>query len=285
MMDIASVSPHIRIAHHYRFRWERNADESARIGYCYAFHLISGGRGTVTYRDRTHPVRKGDLVFIPPREKHAISTDADHLLSASNIYFELWAVAPLPTDQHLVWKASNFNEALATPVHSCREVERLPVVLPLQRNAELSQLFSAAVAHSRKDGTYAKPVANSLLKAFFLDLLQSAPTRCRTDHRIQAMLDRIHKESFAYSDYEAWANESGLHKTRFHELFKQSTGLSPKAYWTKTMMAQAEAALCESHRSISDIAEDLGYSSIHHFTRLFTATHGMSPTAYRHRRS
>ena len=46
-------------------------------------------------------------------------------------------------------------------------------------------------------------------------------------------------------------------------------------------MKQAAAALKESNRTITDIAIDLGYTSIHHFTKQFTSFYGANPSVYR----
>ncbi|MFD0616019.1 helix-turn-helix transcriptional regulator [Paenibacillus sp. GCM10027629] len=68
---------------------------------------------------------------------------------------------------------------------------------------------------------------------------------------------------------------------QFHDLFRKMTGLPPKAYVNRIKMQRAAAALLESNRSVTHIAETLGYSTIHHFTRHFTAYYGISPTQYR----
>jgi AraC-like DNA-binding protein len=104
------------------------------------------------------------------------------------------------------------------------------------------------------------------------------------DYRIKPILDRINREANMGSDYTGWLKESGLGKTQFHELFKQATGLSPKSYWTNAIMKQASVILWESTRSITNIAEDLGYSSIHHFTKQFSAFYGVSPSEFRKRK-
>nr|WP_275900566.1 helix-turn-helix transcriptional regulator [Paenibacillus periandrae] len=80
-----------------------------------------------------------------------------------------------------------------------------------------------------------------------------------------------------------WQIQSGLQKTHFYNLFKQMTGLSPKAYLLKIKMRRAAATLLESNRSITDISMYLGYASIHYFTKQFTAYFGVSPTQFRNR--
>lgn len=284
MSNLSSLSPYIRVGHHYRFPWEGNSSESERIGYCYAFHFIDGGKGTISCQGRTFPVKRGDLVYFPPMTTHSFFTDPDQLLSSFNIYCELWADSPVSTDLHLIRNPSDFNSEWVTPIIPCDELDRLPVVMPLQHHVEFMDLFSYAVIHYRKGEKYSREIANSLLKAFLLEILQTNHSNFRMDYRMKPILDRIDREPALYSNYEAWLEECGLQKTHFNELFKQSTGLSPKAYWKKAIMRQAEAALCESNQSISTIAEDLGYSSIHHFTRQFTKFHGVSPTEYRRRR-
>jgi len=96
------------------------------------------------------------------------------------------------------------------------------------------------------------------------------------------IIDLINQEANAVRDYETWLALSGLRKTQFHDLFKKATGLSPKAFWTRAIMKQAAAALRESNRSITELADDLGYSSIHRFTKQFTAYYGVSPSVFRH---
>ena len=59
------------------------------------------------------------------------------------------------------------------------------------------------------------------------------------------------------------------------------TGMPPYAYWTKRQMERAAASLLESDKSVTDIADWLGYTSIHHFSKQFAAYYGVSPSAYR----
>lgn len=281
MRTVAAIRPYVRVAHHYRFPSEINV-KASRIGYCYAFHLIDGGKGRVKVSGHSYEVKKGDLLYFPPQVPHSFYTDAEHLLSLYNIYCELWSDHPPVTYHHLVWNATSFDPAQSTVVVSGTELDELPYFLPLQHDSALMSLFSRIVTQHRKREPYSDIIAGSLLKAFILEAVQLSKKSQSFDYRIKAVMDQIDNDPF--SPYDSWLAQTGLQKTQFHELFKQASGMSPKAYRTKFIMEHAAAALRESGRSVTEIADDMGYSSIHHFTKQFTAYYGVSPSEFRNRR-
>lgn len=78
------------------------------------------------------------------------------------------------------------------------------------------------------------------------------------------------------------ANELNLSYTYFSKLFRQETGKSFSAYVTEMKMKRAgELLLCG--RSISEIADYLGYGTQQNFSRAFTNYWGCSPNSYRER--
>jgi AraC family transcriptional activator of mtrCDE len=283
MHVLAEVNPHIRVAHYYRFPYEKNDSESFRLGYCYAFHLVTGGKGTITIPGSTFTIAKGDLLYFPPKFLHSFHTDLTHRLSTYNIYFDLWVEKPYSTEHHLVWNESEFNPLLLTVIERNTELDNLPNLLHLQHHSAITNLFVRIVDQHQSSAPYSDSIAKSLLKALLLEIVQFNRHTPLIDFRIKTLLDSILEKTYAGSHYETWLEQNTLKKTQFHQLFKQATGLSPKAYWTSVVMKQAAAALSESNRSVTKIAEDFGYSSIHHFSKQFTLYYGISPTEYRKR--
>ena len=70
-------------------------------------------------------------------------------------------------------------------------------------------------------------------------------------------------------------------RTYLHRIFKEATGSSPVDYWIGLKMKEAKKQIREGDKNITQIAESLGFSGIHHFTRMFKRVTGMCPTAYR----
>ena len=71
-----------------------------------------------------------------------------------------------------------------------------------------------------------------------------------------------------------------LGKTQLCKIFRESTGQSPMEYYTRLKIKEAKKLIREKNYSISQIADMLGYSSIHNFSRAFKTSVNLSPTAY-----
>ncbi len=72
-----------------------------------------------------------------------------------------------------------------------------------------------------------------------------------------------------------------LSRTYLCRIFKDGTGKSPIDYWIDVKIKKAKKLIREGNYNITQISDSLGYSSIHHFTRMFKRYTGLSPTAYR----
>lgn len=84
---------------------------------------------------------------------------------------------------------------------------------------------------------------------------------------------------------ERMAKRVNLSPSRFHTLYKSVYGKSPVDDLIQARIQNAQNALMFSSLSISEIAEDLGYSNLTHFMRQFKAITGTTPKKYRESRN
>ncbi len=70
-------------------------------------------------------------------------------------------------------------------------------------------------------------------------------------------------------------------RTYLSRIFKEATGNSPVNFWIEAKMKEAKKLLREGNLNVTQISETLGFTSIHHFTRMFKRITGLSPTAYK----
>lgn len=69
-------------------------------------------------------------------------------------------------------------------------------------------------------------------------------------------------------------------KTQLSILFRNKTGSSVMKYWNRLKIEKAKAYIREDVFNLSEIAELLGYSSLHYFSKHFKKMTGTSPSEY-----
>jgi AraC-like DNA-binding protein len=77
------------------------------------------------------------------------------------------------------------------------------------------------------------------------------------------------------------ANELNVGYSYFRRMFKKYTGISPVQYHIQLRLKKAESMLAIKDKPVKEIAFELGFQSIFHFSQLFKQKTGLSPTAMR----
>lgn len=104
-----------------------------------------------------------------------------------------------------------------------------------------------------------------------------APTDRRIERAIRFMQDNL-GGGFSLEDV---ARESNLSRPHFFWLFKQCTAVSPAMFFNALRMEAAFGQLTTDGVAINAVADRLGFSEPHHFTRFFRQTLGIPPSEYR----
>lgn len=90
------------------------------------------------------------------------------------------------------------------------------------------------------------------------------------------------QENYAESlSREQIADHVGLSDDYLTSCFRKELGLTPMAYLNRYRIQQARQLLKNTHKSITEIALDVGFSSSSYFSRIFRRETGMTPEAYR----
>jgi YesN/AraC family two-component response regulator len=71
-----------------------------------------------------------------------------------------------------------------------------------------------------------------------------------------------------------------MSKTRLKILFKETMGIGMMQYFNLMKIEEAKSIIREQAYNYTEIAERLGYSSIHYFSSRFKKATGMPPTEY-----
>jgi AraC-like DNA-binding protein len=151
-----------------------------------------------------------------------------------------------------------------------------------QKAHVLARAVAGAVTNA--DGVYETLVADFLRAVIATD----APDQRREyQHAIDARIRRATKilrnRAHENPNLEAVATEVGMSRSRFFEQFKRTIGASPQQYLDWARMALATDALINRPAKLHELAHDLGFVELTHFTRFIRQHTGLSPGEFRRR--
>jgi AraC-type DNA-binding domain-containing proteins len=230
--------------------------------------------------ERTYPLQKGTLLFIPPGVTHSFRLSDHQPISAYDLYCDPYV--PIPTHVHLSFNPpSDYRSELQTSVPEGLDLTPLSGTASLSRYPEMIQIFKQIIRLNRTDIEYKSEIVNSLLYSWLLQWANLKATDNMPDFRIQRIIDLMEQYPGINPPYEQWLELCKLRKSQFYSLFKKMTGLSPKECFMRIKMQQAHALLLNNDRTVTSIAEQLGFSTIHYFSKQFSRYYGVSPSQLR----
>ena len=235
----------------------------------YLFHYILGGKGTFMWQDgngrnHTATLKAGQGFLISPRQ---ITTYvADERIPWEYCWLEFDG---LRAKESLEITGLSVNQPVYNPVH--REFEAV------MRDEMLY------IVHNKKEA----PLHLIGHLYIFIDAL----TRSVRDYRpsTDKVKDFYIKEALAYIEHnymnditiENIAESSGLNRSYFGKIFKESVGRSPQEFLISYRMIKAAELLKLTSYPINEIGNAVGYPNQLHFSRAFKNMYGVSPRKWR----
>lgn len=226
---------------------------------------------------------QGQVIFHQPMEMHSHIANQQE---ASNVVVVSFACrSPL---------MARFNKKIFQLEKPSQKVLSLFLA---EAEGALGQLPGDFENKSPLDFSHARPGSMQLMQCYLVEflfsLLRAGESSVRPMQPTQAA--RRMAESSLADSIESFI-EKRLHeppslplicqhfsisRTYLCRIFKEATGTSPVDYWIGLKIKEAKKLIREGERNMTQISELLGYSSIHHFTRMFKRMTGLSPTAYK----
>lgn len=221
------------------------------------FWMVLEGHGVLKVRGRSVPLGPGSCVMLGPRQLVRVEHDRRRpiLNFAAHVKFRQ---APGSDAGEVV----RMNDLVGVTVLARKSVEGWAAG-DLRSRRQVAALLEALLLE------YAR------MKAF------TRPGSGYHDGRILELANRIRMEPGQGWRVAACAAEVGLSRSQYTRLFRRLTGHVPMRFLVKCRMQRAGRMLLETSRSISEVAEALGYRDVFYFSKHFRAEMGKPPTRYR----
>lgn len=247
---------------------------------------ILEGSGVFTIDGTRYTATAGDLFWIPPDTLHTMRSDAPGT-RMQYIHFDLiydpershWSAhMPGGTTDLSLW-SSRMHPPIDDPIigswfgkleghNSSQATELLHRIILEYNRAQISTLAVAGgvlqlIGHLLGSRHNDSPLAAHHVKA------------------IENAMRQIQLHSDARLNIERLARQHGLSPTHFRRLFREHYRQSPRDAYLAAKMRRACDDLIYSDLTITEIADRLGFTNVHNFSRAFRKAIGQPPTAYR----
>jgi AraC family transcriptional regulator len=186
-------------------------------------------------------------------------------LAVDQFLAALEAVYPGKVDEVEVVDFFGRDEALAHLCFACAEMLSMRVPGKSERVTALKHLFAAYLVEKYTDAASEKPEYRGGLPIGKLRKVEDyVRERLAEDISIEVLAELVELSSFHFS-----------------RMFKQVTGMSPLQFVKRERIVRAQKLICETSRSLIEIALEVGYTSPSHFAKVFRRVVGVTPMEFR----
>lgn len=239
------------------------------------FLYFRRGSARIQCGDQSYIASDGDLILINPYELHQVNYHGgDPLYDCVMIDASLYRDA-----RQGICDTRYFD--LLSDSHACFDNQ-------LQQDPELIGHMEALRRELTEKGVaYELSVKAHVFGIFvclFRSYVRSSTTfRQMVDNieryeRIKPVLEYMRENMREQIRLEELAKQCSVSPAHFCRIFRQITGTTPVQYLTNMRLHQAAALLKRTDRSVSQIAEEVGFDDVGYLSRCFKKQFGLTPT-------
>jgi AraC-like DNA-binding protein len=286
-MDLNSLSPYIRVAWDSIIYPPVNITE--RIIFDYELMYVKEGECEVTVEGNHYYGKPGDLFLFKPNQVHSIYLLNGKTLRQPHLHFDLYYQPDSPevkvsyrpysmlTEQEKQWIRPDIVAEMDEP---------LPNHIRLNKPGVIEQLIQDIIFEFDRKFPYYETTAKGLFIQLWVLLLREIHWQRNTHlHSNWEQLDRVKNYLSHHIDHDLTLDEladlANMSKFYLCRLFKKAYGMTPIQYHVSVRLEKAKQMIQFTDQSLTLIAEELGFQSIHAFSRTFRKWEGVSPSSYR----
>ncbi|WP_308636007.1 helix-turn-helix domain-containing protein [Paenibacillus silvisoli] len=262
----------------FYFEFGKNYEFTGERHNFWEFLYVDRGEIEVMADDTRHVLKQGMMIFHKPNEYHrfyAVGGKAPNLIVMT---FECGSEAIGHFRDLVLALDDEERNMLAGIVKEGMNAFEFPFQHPLKRREDAS-VGSEQLIKCYLEAFLLRLLRRQTMQSKAVQLSSAAKERTNDElaHHIAKYLDDRLDEAVSLDDI---SRTFMIGKTKLKELFKRTTGYSVMAYAANARVEKAKLMIRENTDNMTEIAEKLGFSSIHSFSKAFKKHAGMTPTEY-----
>lgn len=242
------------------------------------WELVYVDRGVIDILagDERKTVSQGEIVFHAPDEFHTIICNGKDVANTAIITFDTNDEGALLLTGVLKKLSNGQKKSFASVMNAGMEVFEGPYDIPFVGYFKKKKNLPFGAEQNFKN----------LLELFLIDVIRSLPTQNKApennpaDLKLDSIADFLETNLKENYTLEEISRRFGMSKSALNRMYKSKYNVSPIRYHNMVKMKRAKDMLREERYTVSEIADLLGFASVHYFSRYFKKMTGQSPKAY-----
>lgn len=246
---------------------------------------VDSGEVEITSDSTVKIYKKGDIIFHKPLEFHAlraVGTTAPNLIVVS---FDCRSEA-MKFFSGKCYEASAFESGLlASVIREARNAFSTPLNDPMTTEMVVN---SSEFGSLQLIKLYLEQFLIDLYREHINDSENSSPAskittfiRENSDaEQLQNIVNYFKENICRHLTIDEICKDNYVSYSKIKQLFRDNTNCGVLEYYNQMRINYAKQLIRNENMNISEIAETMGYNSIHYFSRQFKQISGMSPTEY-----
>lgn len=226
--------------------------------------FIVGGKGQFLIQDQLFPVGVNNLVIINPNVTHT-----EVSLNAQPLEYIVLGIEGIELATN---ESSNGQYNILDHFES---VEIAGCLRNILREMEQKNIGYEDICQAYMEILIIRLMRNTELAVGTAPQVISSNRQCAT---VRRYIDLHFKEPLTLDQL---ADEAHMNKYYLSHAFKREYGVSPINYMIHRRIEESKYLLAETDLSLSQIAQNLGFSSLSYFSQVFRRTVDISPKEYR----
>lgn len=239
---------------------------------------VDSGTVKITADDRSYNLSRGQMLFHEPEEFHTLSANGVVAPNLVVIGFQCHSPAMSFFKRRITFAGAIERSLMARIVEESKEAFSTPLNDPSTK--ELKRRKTDLPGGEQMIGAALEELLIRLIRKG--DTLPHSTPAGNKENAIPKELLRYLKERMDQPlSVEQICRDNMIGRSQLQKMFHQCTGCGVMDYFNKMKIKAARQMIREGHLNITQIAENLGFQSVHYFSRRFKELTGMSPSDYR----
>lgn len=243
----------------YHFNWEQG-----RLLNEYQINYITEGKGILETQSGKFQIKPGSILIISPTVWHR--------------YRPLQKVGW--KEQYIGFNGPIAAQFLAHPLFSAE----LPVI-QIGMHEEVIDTYLKIFDLVKEEKPGYQQIASGMIVKLLGYLISFEMQKEFTGKRIATIIEEARFKMRAAVDgnidLEQLADQYHIGYSYFRKMFKSYTGVAPHQYYLELKIMRAKELLLSTDKSVKEISFELGFQSIHYFSRIFKSKTGTNPSDLR----